>query len=142
MTGTKNEQGEIEISVGEVSDMQARLVATYQGDMDAGNGPPAHALVDLVGTVRGPFCAAARTLPASFVFRSIADEQTPTGSRDRQNTATAEAVISDPCTWSAELPHLYQVDVEALQGEQVLAEFHGQIGLQRTTARRSYDTWD
>jgi beta-galactosidase/beta-glucuronidase len=33
--------------------------------------------------------------------------------------------------WSPELPHLYQVDVEACHGGRVIAEYHGKIGLRR-----------
>ena len=41
----------------------------------------------------------------------------------------AEAVVPDPCMWSPEMPHLYQADVEARQGDRVVAEYHGTIGL-------------
>ena len=51
----------------------------------------------------------------------------------------AEAVVTDPCMWSPEMPHLYHVDVEARQGEQVVAEYHGTIGLRRLAPRRPVD---
>ena len=41
--------------------------------------------------------------------------------------------------WTPEMPHLYQADIEARQGEQLIAEYHGTIGLRRlgaATARR------
>jgi beta-galactosidase/beta-glucuronidase len=43
----------------------------------------------------------------------------------------AKAIVADPCVWSPELPHLYQVDVVAQRSERVIAEYHGKIGLRR-----------
>ena len=50
---------EIEIFVGDVTDMEARVFARYCGADH----------VMLRGTLRGPFCEKARTLPADFAFR-------------------------------------------------------------------------
>jgi beta-galactosidase/beta-glucuronidase len=113
----------IEIAVGDVTDVEARVIARYRGAEMEG--------VVLQGTVRGPFCAVARTLPADFEFRRVDSED--------RDVVAAEALISDPCMWSAELPHLYDVDVEARQGEQVVAEYHGKIGLRRLAPRRPVD---
>lgn len=130
---------EIEIVVGDVSDMEARLVARYNdtGSKDRlENGGP----IVLSGTVRGPYCTNARTLPATFEFHG--EESPPLAASQSgmgKNVAVAEAVVSDPCMWSAELPHLYQIDVEARQGERVIAAHHGQIGLRRTAPARPYD---
>ena len=49
----------------------------------------------------------ARTLPADFRFAIWGDGE-----------LQAEAVVTDPCMWSAELPHLYHVEVEARQGDE------------------------
>jgi beta-galactosidase/beta-glucuronidase len=51
-------------------------------------------------------------------------------------SGTAEAIVPDPCVWSPELPHLYEVDVEARQGERVVGEYHGMIGLRRTPPKK------
>jgi beta-galactosidase/beta-glucuronidase len=113
----------IEIYVGDVTDVEARVFARYVGAEKDG--------VVLRGTLRGPNCEVAQTLPAEFVFRDV-------------NSATAgvfvgEAVVTDPCLWSAELPHLYDVDVEAWQGERMVAGYHGRIGLRRLAPRRPVD---
>jgi hypothetical protein len=110
--------GEIEIVVADVNDIEARVVARFRGEATVGDAP-----ISLRGTVRGPFCDITRTLPAEFAFRDLGD-----GSQ-------AEVVVPDPCTWSPELPHVYQVDVEAVEGELVMAEFHGAIGLRRAGIR-------
>lgn len=102
---------QIDISVGDVNDVEAQVIARYRG-------AEAERTV-LRGTLRGPFCETSRTLPAEFRFR------------DTGQFAEALALVPDPCTWSGELPHLYHVDVEALQGDRVVAEYHGTIGLRK-----------
>lgn len=113
--------GSIEISVGDVTDMEARVIARWVGEREAGDP------VVLSGTMRGPYCETARTLPAEFLFRDLG------------RGAQAEAVVSDPCMWSAEMPHLYHVDVVARRGELVIAEYRGEIGLRRLAPRRPVD---
>ncbi len=112
--------GEIEITVGDVNDVEARVYARYRAADINGVDAQAEPIV-LHGTLRGPNCEMARTLPAVFMFRGVASAAEP----------TAEAIVPDPCAWSPELPHLYQADVEARQGEWVVAEYHGTIGLRK-----------
>ena len=109
----------IEISVGDVTDMEATVRARFLGD----------GIATLRGTLRGPFCEKGRTLPAEFEFRSFG-----TG-----NGVQVETVVPDPCMWTPEMPHLYQADVEARQGEKLIAEYHGTIGLRRLAPRRPVD---
>jgi hypothetical protein len=78
--------------------------------------------VAIHGTLRGPFCETAKTLPASFEFRPVLG----------RSTATAEVYVPDPCVWSPELPHLYEIDVEARRGDEVVAAYHGSIGLRNS----------
>ncbi len=102
---------EIEISVGDVNDVEARVYARYVGVEAEG--------VVLTGTLRGPYCEGSRTLPARIEFR------------DAGQPGLIEALVPDPCTWSPELPHVYHVDVKARNGERVVAAYHGEIGLRR-----------
>jgi Glycosyl hydrolases family 2 len=112
-------QGTIELEVGEVSDLEARVMALYR--------PAADESIVLRGVLRGPYCERAHTLPAEYRFFSAG------------RSGTAEAVVPDPCLWSEELPHLYHADVAALRGEEVVAEFHGPVGLRR---KRPAPNWD
>jgi hypothetical protein len=41
--------------------------------------------------------------------------------------------------WTPEMPHLYQADVEALRGTEIIAEYHGPVGLRRLAPRRPVD---
>jgi hypothetical protein len=110
---------QIEIFVRDVSDVEGRVFARYQApDRGDDGGEP----VALRGTLRGPYCEGTRTLPAEIAFRDL-------GPKDR---GLAEAIVPDPCVWSPELPHLYQIDVEARQGDRLVAEYHGKIGLRGT----------
>jgi Glycosyl hydrolases family 2 len=111
---------DIEIVVGDATDVEARVIARYQG---ASQG------VVLRGTLRGPFCEKARTLAAEFEFRGLGDG----------NGAQSEALVPDPCMWTAEMPHLYQADVEAWREDELVAEYHGTIGLHRLAPRRPVD---
>ncbi|HEX4414047.1 MAG TPA: hypothetical protein VH107_10500 [Lacipirellulaceae bacterium] len=112
-------KSEIEISLGDVTDMEAQVFARYHGPE----------MVELSGAIRGPFCDKAKTLPADFPFRQI----------ENKARATVLALVTDPCLWSPELPQLYRVDVKAVAGERTIAEYHGTIGLQRLAPRRPVD---
>ncbi|MEX2093737.1 MAG: hypothetical protein WD971_13720 [Pirellulales bacterium] len=120
-------RGEIELEVGDVSNMEARVVARYRGV--AGGADEAGTPIVLRGTLRGPYCDNAHTLPADFAFR----DSGPT------ETAVAEAMVTDPCLWSVDLPHLYQADVQAIRGEEIVAEYHGKVGLRPTGPVKTWE---
>lgn len=110
--------GEIEISVGDVNDVEARVFAKFVPLIsEYEESEP----IALHGTLRGPHCELARTLPAVFMFRGVPSAAMP----------TAEALVPDPCVWSPELPHLYQADVVAQRGDQIVAEYHGVVGFRK-----------
>ena len=111
---------DIEIVVGDVTDVEARVIARYRGTTDG---------VTLRGTLRGPFCEKARTLPAEFTFQYF-------GNRGGNQI---ETVVSDPCMWTPEMPHLYEADLEARRDGELVAEYHGSIGLRRLAPRRPVD---
>jgi beta-galactosidase/beta-glucuronidase len=111
---------EIKIIVGDVTDIEAHVYACY---------PAPDSRIKLKGALRGPYCEKARTLPAEYRFRESANE----------NVVEALAIVPDPCLWTSEMPHIYNVDVEALSGDKVVAEYHGTIGLRRLSPRRPVD---
>lgn len=115
--------GAIEITVGDVTDIEAHVFARYSTELTDE--------VALRGAIRGPFCEGVHTLTADFAFR-------PVRSQDRR-VLVAEAVVTDPCLWSAEMPHVYDVEVVARIGDHVVAEHHSKIGLRRLSPRRPVD---
>jgi beta-galactosidase/beta-glucuronidase len=113
---------EIQISVGDVNDVEGHVFARFKratGEQASDNP------VVLRGTLRGPYCQTARTLPAETTFRDLGPKE----------IGLAEAIVPDPCVWSPELPHLYEVHVEARQGDRVVAKYRGMIGLRRSPAK-------
>jgi hypothetical protein len=128
----------IEIFVDDVNDVEAHVYARYLGDMSSRGDSPSAEPIELLGTLRGPYCETSRTLPAEFVFRRHVEPRAQSSQAEGPigNAALAEAVVPDPCLWSPELPHVYHANVEARQGGRVVAEYHGQVGLRRTTPRR------
>lgn len=113
----------IEISVGDVTDVEAHVVARYASANIDG--------IVLSGKLWGPFCEGVRTLTADFEFRPVRS--------DDPRVVLAEAVVTDPCMWSTEMPHVYNVEVVACHGEKVVAEHRGKIGLRRLAPRRPVD---
>ncbi len=109
-----------EISVREVSEVEAKVLVRYSGTV----GAP----IFLRGTLRGPYCEKTRTLPAEYPFRGVVVGE-----------MAVEAVVTDPCWWSEELPHLYRAQVEAVCGHDVVDKYHGEVGLRRTRPARNFD---
>jgi hypothetical protein len=73
----------------------------------------------LSGTISGPECEYAHTLPATF---ALAD-------RGPGVSLLAEAVIPDPCFWTPDLPHLYRVRVELRRGGKGVAAVERPFGI-------------
>jgi hypothetical protein len=108
-----------EVTVADVSEVEARVRVRYRGASDDS--------ILVRGTLRGPYCERAHTLPADYPFSNATTE------------AAAEAIVTDPCLWSEELPHVYQAAVQAVRGGEVVAEYHGVVGLRRTSPARNWD---
>jgi hypothetical protein len=62
-------------------------------DIDAAKA--ARSTPRIEGLITGPYCAYARTLPATYPIRS------------------GQVSIVDPCYWTPELPFLYQIEATA-----------------------------
>ena len=60
----------------------------------------------LEGTVRGPYSPRSATLPATAKFIELPDEHNDAEAR------LWRAVVLDPCTWTPELPHSYEVSLQ------------------------------
>jgi hypothetical protein len=77
--------GKIELTVGDVNDVEARVYAHFSGE----------GLIRLTGTLRGPYCETARTLPAGIAFRPA----------EGRRAVTAEVCVPDPCVRTPDVPH-------------------------------------
>lgn len=73
----------------------------------------------LAGTLTGPRCAYAQTLPATFSFVD----------RGPGRSLLAEAVVPEPCFWTPEMPQLYNATVQWCEGDRVLAQAERYFGI-------------
>ena len=101
----------INLFYGGLSQNAARIYAQV-------NSLPGGAEWSFRGTVRGPRNTLGHTLPASFSFRDLGAGP----------SLLAEALVTEPCFWSAKLPALYDVSLElCYRGEvqQTVTQAHG-----------------
>jgi hypothetical protein len=83
--------------------------------------------VQITGSVNGPGCKYAHTLPATVALRNL----------DPGPFSLAEARIPDPCFWTPEEPYLYTVEVTAQLGEEVLATQRRTLAIRRLGVQRN-----
>ena len=75
------------------------------------------------GTLTGPRCRYARTLPAVFPVRDV--------------NGTAEVLVTEPCYWTADLPFLYHLRIEVRNGGKIIESIKQTVGLRRLSVRGS-----
>ena len=102
----------IDLFFGAASDAVCRIYARLSSSDD-------HAGFQLAGTLTGPTCAYAETLPATF---SLVD-------RGPGASLLAEAVVPEPCFWTPQMPHLYLADVQLREGGRVVARLKRPFGI-------------
>jgi hypothetical protein len=102
----------LEIFFGHASDALARVYARLRG-------PEATEGLKLFGTLAGPDCLYAQTLPATFSFVDLGEG----------NSLVAQAVVPEPCFWSPQMPHQYRADVRLQRGGETVARAQRQLGI-------------
>ena len=90
----------------------------------------------LTGKVRGPFTSRGHTLPSSAEFRDYGSEAGLLTSA-RAAYMLSRASVIDPCTWSPQSPHLYEVTVELLRDGDVAATERRQLALRNLKPQRN-----
>ena len=104
----------LEIFFGETSETLCHVYARLQ----TSEIPPD---LQLSGSLTGPSCLYAQTLPATFRWVD----------RGPGPSLLAEALVPEPCFWTPEMPHLYQAVVQLRQGSRVLARAERPLGIRR-----------
>lgn len=94
----------------EATDSLARL------QLLAGGEPLSHGAM-LSGSLTGPRCRYARTLPSTLPIRN--------------SNGTAEVLITEPCYWTADLPNLYDFRIQYRTGKEEVTGLEQPIGLRR-----------
>ena len=107
-----NELAELDVFYGDLTVAQGYVYARLARPSD-------DAGLSLAGTVRGPRCLHAQTLPLSSPLADLGPGP----------TLLARAVVPDPCFWSPDLPAIYDVTVNLLRGREVIAAERREIGL-------------
>lgn len=104
---------QIEIILGEATDSHAHLYVRASVDAKQMSG--------MTGSLVGPECRYARTLPSSY---SLSPMATTTG-------LLAELVIPDPSFWTPEMPLLYRLDMQLRSTAGETHAFSRLVGIRR-----------
>ncbi len=115
----------LDLFFGDVSQAVCRVYARY-GDSPGGEG------WQLSGTLSGPTCAYAATLPAT----SKLVDRGPGG------PPLAEAVVPEPSFWTPEMPHCYQARVQLQQDGELVLETERMLGIRPLGAAATHLRFD
>ncbi len=107
-----NDLPQLDVFFGDLTVNRAQVYARLPLVDDAGAW-------SLAGQVRGPRCLLAETLPLSV----------PLVDQGSGPTLLARALIADPVFWTADLPAIYDVTVNLLRGDELVASARREIGL-------------
>lgn len=89
------------------------------------------AAAKLSGTLAGPDCAHAITLPVTATLAAASGD---TGSADAP-TLVARTILTEPASWTPELPNLYRLDARLEVGGRHVAAWRQPVGLRRLGIR-------
>jgi hypothetical protein len=109
---------ELELFFGDANAAETRIYARLPLAGDAAG-------LSLSGTLTGPYCLYAATLPATI----------PLVDQGPGESLLAQAIVPDPCCWSPELPMLYNARVELRRGAEVLQRSERTLGIRPLGAR-------
>jgi hypothetical protein len=101
----------LEIFFGDVSDAMCRVYARWPGADARG--------CTLNGTLTGPVCPYAHTLPVTLAMVDRGPGEFP----------LAEAYVPEPCFWTPDMPHVYRAQVHLCRDGRVLATAERIVGI-------------
>lgn len=116
---------QLELFYGEASPAGARVYAQLPLDESTRD-------LQLGGSIYGPACTYAHTLPARF----------PLADAGPGPTLLAQSVIQEPCFWSADMPYLYTATVELRRQETLVAQVERPLGLRSLAVRGDRLEWE
>ncbi len=109
-TSNASQDAELELFYGSLNPAVGRVYARW--------GRAERAGLSVRGTLTGPSCAYADTLPATSRFVD----------RGPGGPPLAEAIVPEPSFWTPEMPHVYRAELELLDGGQVVARVERTFG--------------
>jgi hypothetical protein len=101
----------LEIFFGDVSDAVCRVYVRWPDAEGQG--------YKLGGSLTGPICPYAHTLPATLAFVDRGPGDAP----------LAEAYVPEPCFWTPEMPHVYRARVQLQRDGRVVATVERLVGI-------------
>ena len=85
----------------------------------------------LTGTLTGPECSRAITLPVTAKLAAVQGGSEPAASR----TVVARVILTEPSYWTPEMPNLYRLDAQVVAGGREVGSWHRMVGLRRFGVR-------
>lgn len=92
--------------------------------------------VTLTGTLTGPECSRAITLPVTAKLAVVKGARPPASN----DTVVARVILTEPSYWSPEVPSLYQLDATLLAGGREVVRWQRTVGL-RPLGVRNRSLW-
>jgi hypothetical protein len=127
----------LELVLGRCDDMRAEVFMRLPPSClprplseDRSEGVSAPPRRRLTGTLTGPESRRGWTLPTTARFVDM-----PAGSPDDSAAAVARTILTEPSFWTPDLPGLYRLDVQLLDGDTVIATGRRLVGLRRSGIR-------
>lgn len=115
---------DVVVTLGPCDDMRAEVFVRV--------ARPAAGLLRLDGTLVGPECRRATTLPSTARLVDLGPPPTDAGGG---GMLVAKAVLTEPAFWTPDLPNLYRLETRITGGDAVAATHCLHIGLRRLGAK-------
>lgn len=126
MAAAGHAEPRLEVILGRCDPLRAEVY--FRATLPPGIDPAA---VTLTGTISGPECRRAVTLPATAPLRPL-PEPIPAAADGR---LVARAVVTEPSPWTPEVPQLYRLEARLEHAGGTLATWRRRIGLRRLGVR-------
>lgn len=121
-----SESPDIVVTLGPCDDMRAEVFVRVPRSAAGLDGGP----LWLEGTLTGPECRRATTLPATARLVDLGPPPAAAG-----GPLVAKAVLTEPAFWAPDLPNLYRLEIRIVGDAGVAATHHVRIGLRRLGAK-------
>lgn len=125
-TAGSGEGIELDCILGRCDSLRAEVY--FRVTVPAGSDPAA---AKLSGQISGPDCKHAITLPATAELRVVRG----TGDVGAADALVARAILTEPSSWTPELPSLYRLDARLTIADREVATWQRRVGLRRAGVR-------